>query len=39
MLDEFQRDSEGVEAYLTGLDEECGQMREEIAVLNEEVNG
>lgn len=39
LLDEFQRDSEGVEAYLTGLDEECGQMREEIAVLNEEVNG
>ncbi|KAL7529569.1 hypothetical protein ACHAXR_003033, partial [Thalassiosira sp. AJA248-18] len=39
LLDEFQRDSEGVEAYLTGLDEECGRMREEIAVLNEEVNG
>lgn len=39
LLDEFQRDSEGVEAYLTGLDEECGKMREEIAMLNEEVNG
>eukprot|EP00571_Detonula_confervacea_P007692 CAMPEP_0172324148 /NCGR_PEP_ID=MMETSP1058-20130122/50580_1 /TAXON_ID=83371 /ORGANISM="Detonula confervacea, Strain CCMP 353" /LENGTH=703 /DNA_ID=CAMNT_0013040345 /DNA_START=80 /DNA_END=2191 /DNA_ORIENTATION=- len=39
LLDEFQKDSEKVEAHLTGLDDECGRMREEIAVLNEEVNG
>ena len=39
LLDTFQKDSEKVEAYITGLDGECGQMREEIAMLNEEVNG
>mmetsp|Transcript_30073 Transcript_30073/g.72630 ORF Transcript_30073/g.72630 Transcript_30073/m.72630 type:complete len:697 (-) Transcript_30073:1689-3779(-) len=39
LLDEFQKDSEKVESYLTGLDDECGKMREEIAMLNEEVNG
>jgi len=39
LLDEFQQDSEKVEAYLTGLDDECGNMREEVALLDDEVNG
>ena len=39
LLDSFQKDSERVEMYLTGLDDECGRMREEIASLNEEVIG
>ncbi len=39
LLDTFQKDSERVEVYLAGLDDECGRMREEIASLNEEVNG
>ena len=39
LLDAFQKDSERVEMFLTGLDYECGKMREEIAALNEEVNG
>ncbi|KAL3760419.1 hypothetical protein ACHAWU_005954 [Discostella pseudostelligera] len=38
LLDTFQRDCERVERYVTGLDEECGNMREDIAVLNEEAN-
>ena len=39
LLDTFQKDSERVEVYLTGLDYECEKMRDEIASLNEEVNG
>ena len=39
LLDTFQKDSERVEMYLTGLDHECGKMREDIAALNEEVDG
>jgi len=39
LLDTFQKDSERVEMYLTGLDYECGKMREDIAALNEEVDG
>jgi kinetochore protein NDC80 len=38
LLDTFLRDCERVERYVTGLDEECGKMREDIAVLNEEAN-
>jgi kinetochore protein NDC80 len=39
LLDTFQKDNERIEVYLTGLDDECGRMREEIASLNQEVNG
>ena len=39
LLDTFQKDIKRVEVYVTGLDDECGRMREEIASLNEEVNG
>mmetsp|Transcript_5498 Transcript_5498/g.11975 ORF Transcript_5498/g.11975 Transcript_5498/m.11975 type:complete len:733 (+) Transcript_5498:145-2343(+) len=39
LLDELQRDSERVEAYLTGCDDECGRMSEEIELLNREVDG
>ena len=39
LLDEFMKDSEKVEVYLTGLDGECGTMKEEIAKMNAEVNG
>ena len=39
LLDVFMKDSERVEAYLTGLDAECGKMKEEIGVLNAEVDG
>ena len=38
-LDVFMKDSERVEAYLTGLDAECGKMKEEIGMLNAEVDG
>lgn len=39
LLDVFMKDSERVEAYLTGLDAECGKMKEEIGMLNAEVDG
>jgi len=39
LLDEFRKDDEKVEAYLTQCDEDCGRMREEINMLNEGVNG
>ena len=39
LLDEFQKDCEKVEAYVTGFDGECGRMAEEIAGLNAEVDG
>jgi hypothetical protein len=39
LLDTFQEDIERVEMYLTRLDYECGKMREEIAALNDEVDG
>ena len=39
LLDEFQRDCEKVEAYVTGFDGECGRMAEEIEGLNAEVDG
>ena len=39
LLDTFQKDNERIEVYLTGLDDECGRIREEIASLNQEVNG
>lgn len=39
LLDTFQKDNERIEVHLTGLDDECGRMREEIASLNQEVNG
>jgi uncharacterized membrane protein YvbJ len=39
LLDTFQKDSKRVEVYLTGLDDKCGRMREEIASLNKEVDG
>ncbi len=39
LLDTFQEDIERVEMYLTRLDYECGKMREDIAALNDEVDG
>ncbi|EJK68080.1 hypothetical protein THAOC_10782 [Thalassiosira oceanica] len=39
LLDEFQRDCEKVEAYVTGFDGECERMAEEIEGLNAEVDG
>jgi kinetochore protein NDC80 len=39
LLDTFQKDIKRVKVYLTGLDDKCVRMREEIASLNEEVNG
>ncbi len=39
LLDTYLKDCEKVEQCVTGLDEECGKMREEIAIMNEEVHG
>lgn len=39
LLDTFLKDCEIVEQYVTGLDEECGVMKEDIAALMKEVNG
>ena len=39
LLDTYLKDCGKVEQYVTGLDEECSKMREDIAVMNEEVNG
>lgn len=39
LLDTFQKDSERVEVFLTGLDDECSRMKAEIESLHEDVNG
>jgi kinetochore protein NDC80 len=39
LLDTYLKDCGKVEQYVTGLDEECSKMREDLAVMNEEVNG
>jgi chromosome segregation ATPase len=39
LLNTFQKDSKMIKAYLTVLEDKCGSMREDIASLNQEVNG